>query len=121
MRGAAPRPARLAGRTAQEREGHHREHTHPARGRRGPSPADPRHWQADEEWTRLRSSCAKYSSDWTDCYGYPIIHAYGAVADAPALFTETTRVLALKSAMYELTDGDDLRAGAGASSRESRS
>ncbi|NWF30159.1 hypothetical protein HW130_28535 [Streptomyces sp. PKU-EA00015] len=64
-------------------------------------------WQADEEWARLWDSCAKYSSDWDDFYGYPIILDYDAVADAPALFTETTRVLALKSAVYELTGGDE--------------
>ncbi|MEE6269126.1 hypothetical protein V2E29_26255 [Streptomyces diastatochromogenes] len=64
-------------------------------------------WQADEEWARLWSSCAKYSSDWTDCYGYTIIPDYDAVVDAPVLFTEAVRVLALKSAVYELTGGDE--------------
>ncbi|MEE6264327.1 hypothetical protein ACJ6WD_36610 [Streptomyces sp. VTCC 41912] len=64
-------------------------------------------WQADGEWARLRSSCAKYSSDWTDCYGYTIIPDYDAVVDAPALFGEAVRVLALKSAVYELTGGDE--------------
>ncbi|MGV9884476.1 hypothetical protein [Streptomyces sp. NPDC003006] len=64
-------------------------------------------WKADEEWARLWDSCAKYSSDWDDFYGYPIILDYDAVADAPALFTETTRLMALKAAMYELTDGDE--------------
>jgi hypothetical protein len=64
-------------------------------------------WQADEEWARLWDSCAKYSSDWDDFYGYSIILDYDAIADAPALFTETTRVMALKAAMYELTNGDE--------------
>ncbi|MFF3277154.1 hypothetical protein ACFYWU_40490 [Streptomyces chrestomyceticus] len=67
-------------------------------------------WQADAEWSRLWNSCAQYSSDWDDFYGYPIIPDYDAVADAPGLFTETTRVMALKAAMYELTGGDEKRA-----------
>lgn len=36
-------------------------------------------WQADPEWQRLWNSCAKYSSDWDDFYGYPIILDYNAV------------------------------------------
>ncbi|MFF1918181.1 hypothetical protein ACFVYE_43025 [Streptomyces sp. NPDC058239] len=67
-------------------------------------------WQADPEFGRLWEGCAKYSSDWDDFYGYPIILDYDAVADAPALFTETTRAMALKSAMYELTGYDEKRA-----------
>ncbi|UQA94556.1 hypothetical protein [Streptomyces halobius] len=64
-------------------------------------------WQADEEFGRLWEGCAKYSSDWDDFYGYPIVENYDAVGDAPVLFKETTRAMALKSAMYELTDGDE--------------
>ncbi|GAA2358979.1 hypothetical protein [Streptomyces cuspidosporus] len=67
-------------------------------------------WKADPEFGRLWEGCAKYSSDWDDFYGYPIILDYDAVADAPALFTETMRAMALKSAMYELTGFDEKRA-----------
>ncbi|MFI6056134.1 hypothetical protein ACIBCO_39485 [Streptomyces violascens] len=63
-------------------------------------------WEADPEFGRLWESCAKYSSDWTDCYGYTVIDRYDALADAPALFIETMRVMALKSAMYELSAGN---------------
>ncbi|MFI1160595.1 hypothetical protein [Streptomyces sioyaensis] len=64
-------------------------------------------WQADEEFERLRTGCAMYSNDWDDFYGYPIIVDYDAIKDAPDLFTETTRVMALKSAVYEMTDEDE--------------
>ncbi|MBB1251868.1 hypothetical protein H3146_00595 [Streptomyces sp. OF3] len=63
--------------------------------------------EADPEFSRLWETCAKYSSDWTDYTGYPIISDYDAIADAPALFAATTRAMALKSAVYELTDGDE--------------
>ncbi|MEU5160436.1 hypothetical protein AB0G74_12605 [Streptomyces sp. NPDC020875] len=63
--------------------------------------------QADPEFGRLWDTCAKYSSDWTDCYGYTIIPEYDATADAPALFKETTRAMALKSAVFDLTDGNE--------------
>ncbi|MEU6400714.1 hypothetical protein ABZ867_27505 [Streptomyces cinnamoneus] len=64
-------------------------------------------WEADPEFGRLWQSCAKYSSDWTDCYGYTVIDRYDAIGDAPALFIETMRAMALKSAMYELTGLDE--------------
>ncbi|MER6103666.1 hypothetical protein ABT115_15410 [Streptomyces sp. NPDC001832] len=105
MRGVSPRPD--PGRTAPldpTREGHHHDHRHRARHRREPGQADPGRLQADPEFGRLWEGCAKYSSDWDDFYGYPIILDHDPVADAPALFSETTRAMALKSAMYELTD-----------------
>lgn len=63
--------------------------------------------QADPEFSRLWDTCRKYSSDWTDYTGYPIISEYDAIADAPELFKATTRAMAIKSAVYELTDGDE--------------
>lgn len=63
-------------------------------------------WKADPEFDRLRTGCAMYSKDWSDHYGYPIVDDYDAIADAPALFVETTRAMALKSAVYEAT-GDE--------------
>lgn len=62
--------------------------------------------QQDPEFERLRTGCAMYSKDWDDFYGYPIVVDYDAIGDAPALFVETIRALALKSAVYELT-GDE--------------
>lgn len=64
-------------------------------------------WKADKEFERLWMGCSQYSSDWDDFVGYPIIPEYDAVGDAPALFAETIRAMALKSAVYELTDRDE--------------
>ncbi|MER5490148.1 hypothetical protein ACSMX9_13005 [Streptomyces sp. LE64] len=63
--------------------------------------------EADPEFGRLWDTCAKYSSDWDDFYGYPVIPDYDAIGDAPALFKETVRGMALKSAVFALTDGDE--------------
>ncbi|MFJ9207475.1 hypothetical protein [Streptomyces sp. NPDC102264] len=63
--------------------------------------------EADPEFGRLWQSCAKYNKDWDDFYGYPIIVDYDATADAPDLFVETLRTMAMKSAVYELTNGDE--------------
>ncbi|WP_037803033.1 hypothetical protein [Streptomyces sp. NRRL F-5135] len=61
----------------------------------------------DPEFERLWDTCAKYSSDWDDFYGYPIVVDYDAIGDAPALFKETIRTMAIKSAVYDLTNGDE--------------
>lgn len=61
----------------------------------------------DPEFERLWNTCAKYSSDWDDFYGYPIIPEYDAVGDAPELFKETIRAMAIKSAVFDLTGGDE--------------
>ncbi|WP_338932664.1 hypothetical protein WEB32_29815 [Streptomyces netropsis] len=63
--------------------------------------------EADPEFGRLWQTCAQYSSDWDDFYGYPIIPEYDAIGDAPELFKETIRTMAIKSAVYDLTDGDE--------------
>ncbi|WP_405644992.1 hypothetical protein [Streptomyces uncialis] len=63
--------------------------------------------ETDREFARLWETCAKYSADWTDFHGYPIIENYDALADAPAMFRETIRTMALKSAVYDLTNGDE--------------
>lgn len=63
-------------------------------------------WESDPEFERLRTGCAKYNKDWDDFYGYPIVEDYDAIADAPALFIETTRAMALKSAVYEITSDE---------------
>ncbi|MCD9140610.1 hypothetical protein [Streptomyces albireticuli] len=66
--------------------------------------------EADQEFERLWRTCAQYSSDWDDFYGYPIIPDYDAVGDAPQLFKETIRTMAIKSAVYDLMDGDETTA-----------
>jgi hypothetical protein len=63
--------------------------------------------QADEEFDRLTTSTALYPDCWATFTGYPIICEWNLDADSAPLFTEALRVLALKSAVYELTDGDE--------------
>ncbi|MGW6455587.1 hypothetical protein ACWF94_06600 [Streptomyces sp. NPDC055078] len=63
--------------------------------------------ETDPEFGRLWATCAKYSSDWDDFYGYPIVVDYDAIGDAPELFKETIRAMALKSAVFELTNGNE--------------
>ena len=63
--------------------------------------------ESDPEFERLWQTCAQYSSDWDDFYGYPIIVDYDAIGDAPALFKETIRAMAMKAAVFDLTGGDE--------------
>lgn len=62
---------------------------------------------ADPEIGRLERAVSQYSSDWDDFYGYPLIVKYDAVGDAPGLFKEAVRAMALKSAVWDLTGGDE--------------
>ncbi|CUW33440.1 MULTISPECIES: hypothetical protein [Streptomyces] len=66
-------------------------------------------WQADAEMQTVLDGCAKYSSDWDDFYGGPLISTYSVARDAGHLLVDALRVMALKTAVYELT-GDELLA-----------
>lgn len=63
--------------------------------------------QADEDFERLASSTALYASCWSTFTGYPIVSQFDLDTDTAPLFVEAIKVLALKSAVYELTDGDE--------------
>lgn len=67
-------------------------------------------WMADPEMSDVLDGCKKYSSDWTDDYGQILIPSYDVTRDAPPLIDDALRVMALKSAVYELSDGDELAA-----------
>ncbi|MFE9936302.1 hypothetical protein [Streptomyces hirsutus] len=67
-------------------------------------------WMADPEMPAVLDGCKKYSSDWTDDYGQVLIPNYSVGRDAPPLIDDALRVMALKSAVYEMTDGDELAA-----------
>lgn len=54
--------------------------------------------------------CKKYNSDWTDDYGRILIPEYSVERDAVPLIGDALRVMALKTAVYELTDGNELAA-----------
>jgi hypothetical protein len=56
---------------------------------------------------RLKHSSTKYTDCWGTFTGYPLISEWDLQKDAEPLFTEAMRVLALKTAVYELTVGDE--------------
>ncbi|GAA2770519.1 hypothetical protein [Streptomyces showdoensis] len=66
-------------------------------------------WLADPEMRTVLDGCAKYSSDWDDFYGGPLVSEYSVARDAKHLLDGALKVMALKSAVYELT-GDELAA-----------
>jgi hypothetical protein len=63
--------------------------------------------QAHRSHDRLRSSSMRYSTCWATFTGYPLISNWSLERDAEPLLTEALRVLALKAAAFELTDGDE--------------
>lgn len=63
--------------------------------------------QAHPGYDRLNSSSMKYSTCWATFTGYPTIAEWSLERDAAPLLTEALRVLALKAAVYELSDGDE--------------
>ncbi len=66
-------------------------------------------WQADAEMKTVLDGCARYSSEWDDFYGGPLISTYSVARDAGHLLDDALKVMALKTAVYELT-GDELLA-----------
>lgn len=62
--------------------------------------------QADTEFAALRRSALKYADCWSTYTGYPLVAQWNLDCDAPALFDEGLKVLALKAAVYDLT-GDE--------------
>ncbi|BCM66786.1 hypothetical protein ACIP3A_12045 [Streptomyces tricolor] len=66
-------------------------------------------WLADEEMHTVLRGCAQYSSDWDDFYGGPLISTYSVERDARPLLDDAVRVMALKTAVYEMT-GDEVAA-----------
>ncbi|MET9057510.1 hypothetical protein ABZX99_06775 [Streptomyces antibioticus] len=66
-------------------------------------------WLADKEMATVLEGCARYSSDWDDFYGGPLVSTYSVERDARPLLADAVRVMALKSAVYEIT-GDEVTA-----------
>jgi hypothetical protein len=66
--------------------------------------------QAHPGYQRLRSSSMKYSTCWATFTGYPLVSRWNLDRDAEPLLTEALRVLALKAAVFELTEGDEAAA-----------
>ncbi|MFF3243251.1 hypothetical protein ACFYWY_05810 [Streptomyces sp. NPDC002870] len=63
--------------------------------------------EADPEFARLRTACAKYDEDWQSFTGYALVDGFDVEADTVPLFPEALRAMAIKSAVYEMTDGDE--------------
>ncbi|MGW6842253.1 hypothetical protein [Streptomyces sp. NPDC054958] len=62
---------------------------------------------ADEEFGAFEAATLEYSSDWQCFTGFPVIERWNLDADKGPLFTEGLRAIALKAAVFELTDGDE--------------
>lgn len=63
--------------------------------------------EADPEFARLRTACAKYDEDWQSFTGYALVDGFDVETDTVPLFPEALRAMAIKSAVYEMTDGDE--------------
>ncbi len=59
------------------------------------------------EYPRLVASTRLYPDCWSTFTGYPIIAAFDLSTDAEPLFGEALKVLCLKTAVYELSGGDE--------------
>ncbi|GGP68746.1 MULTISPECIES: hypothetical protein [Streptomyces] len=66
--------------------------------------------EADPEFERLRTGCAKYDKDWQSFTGYALVDGFDVEKDTVPLFPEALRAMAIKSAVYEMTDGDEYAA-----------
>ena len=66
--------------------------------------------QGSEEYDRLAASTRLYPDCWATFTGYPLVARFDLATDAGPLFDEALRVLALKTAVYELSGGDETAA-----------
>ncbi|GAA2915132.1 hypothetical protein Acy02nite_91670 [Actinoplanes cyaneus] len=60
-----------------------------------------------DDFDRLRKSSLYYTDCWATFTGYPLIAKWSLKDDSEPLFWEGMRVLALKTAVFELTSGDE--------------
>jgi hypothetical protein len=63
--------------------------------------------KGSDEYARLEESTRLYPDCWATFTGYPIIAQWDLSKDAGPLFEEALRVLALKSAVFELSGEDE--------------
>nr|WP_221462435.1 hypothetical protein [Streptomyces olivoverticillatus] len=66
--------------------------------------------EADPEFERLRTGCAKYDKDWQSFTGYALVDGFDVEKDTVPLFPDALRAMAIKSAVFEMTDGDEYAA-----------
>lgn len=65
---------------------------------------------ADVDFERLVSSTSLYASCWSTFTGYPIVANFDLDSDTEPLLAEALKVLSLKAAVFELTEGDEATA-----------
>ncbi|MGH8879272.1 MAG: hypothetical protein ACRD0P_18335 [Stackebrandtia sp.] len=63
--------------------------------------------ETDGEFDRLTSSSLKYADCWASFTGYPLIPEWDEDTDKEPLYREGLKVLALKAAVWEATNGDE--------------
>lgn len=63
--------------------------------------------EADREFDRLRTACAKYDEDWQSFTGYALVDGFDVAKDTEPLFPEALRAMAIKSAIYEMTNQNE--------------
>jgi hypothetical protein len=63
--------------------------------------------EAHPAYKRLTGSSMRYVDCWATFTGYPVVSKWDLATDAGPLLIEALRVLALKAAVFELTDGDE--------------
>lgn len=66
--------------------------------------------RADEDFERLARSTGLYASCWSTFTGYPIVANFDLDPDTEPLVAEALKVLALKAAVFELSEGDETAA-----------
>jgi hypothetical protein len=64
----------------------------------------------DDDHTRLTASASAHATCWSAFNGYPIIDRFDSRTDTGPLLSEAFKVLALKAAVFELSDGDETAA-----------
>ncbi len=62
--------------------------------------------EAHPEFGRLRTSTLKYPDCWATFTGYPLVAEWDLDADGPHLFVEALRTMAMKAAVFELTQDE---------------
>src|SRR5436190_1763567 len=63
--------------------------------------------RASDLYQRLGDSAKRYADCWATYTGYPTVSRWDLDTDAEPLFDDGLRVLCLKAAVYELTNGDE--------------
>ncbi|MET8749550.1 hypothetical protein ABZW32_05625 [Streptomyces sp. NPDC004667] len=63
---------------------------------------------ADEEFAAFEAATLGYSSDWQCFTGFPVIERWNLDTDKAPLFREGLRALALKAAVFDLTEDERL-------------